>query len=183
MSWQSYRSSRLAAYEKALGEGKVDGRIVNLLEGINRNPGLVSLSSCSGRIDLLVYDIARGKRESSHYAKWHEPVDKEELELKLTSYTGKPMLWFKCEPFILHVAARDVAAADAFVKKMRANGVRRGGIQAIGKGRVAIEAQGTSGMAFPVGPFTGEWNDMLDFANAILERNLEQVRRLEKVEW
>jgi tRNA wybutosine-synthesizing protein 3 len=183
MSWTTYRAARLASYKKALEEGKVDAPAIRLLGKINANPGLVTLSSCSGRIDLLVYDIDRGKKESSHYAKWHEPASHEDFEMKLNAYTGKPTLWFKCEPFILHVAARDVGMADAFVKKMRANGVRRGGIQAIGKQRVAIEVSGSSYMSFPVEPMEGEWNEVLDIANRMMKKNLELIGRLEKVEW
>ncbi len=183
MSWTTYRKSRLASYKKALSEGKVDAPAVKLLDILNSNPDLVTLSSCSGRIDLLVYDIDKGKRESSHYAKWHNPVEHEDFEIKLNAYSGKLPLWFKCEPFILHVAARDIGTADAFVKRMRANGVRRGGIQAIGKSRVAIEVSGSSYMSFPVEPMEGEWNGILDMANRMMKKNLELIGRLEKVDW
>ena len=183
MSWETYRASRIAAYKKALADGKVDARIVVLLDNINRNPDLVTLSSCSGRIGLLIFNIEEGKRSASHYAKWHSPVDKEDFEMKLTSYSGKRPLWFKTEPFILHVAARNVEAAVRFMRTVRANGVKRGGIQGMAKDRVPIEVQGTGLIVFPVAPIEGEWNAFLDFANAMLERNLEQVKRLEKIEW
>jgi tRNA wybutosine-synthesizing protein 3 len=183
MSWTSYRGSRLASYKKALGEGKVDKPAIGLLDRLNANPDLVTLSSCSGRIDLLVYDIERGKKESSHYAKWHGQVGHEDFEMKLSSYAGKLPLWFKCEPFILHVAAKDVGVADSFVKKMRSNGVRRGGIQAIGKSRVAIEVSGSSYISFPVEFMEGEWNGILDMANRMMKKNLELLGRLEKADW
>jgi tRNA wybutosine-synthesizing protein 3 len=183
MSWETYRASRLAAYKKALAEGKVDSRIVSLLDNINRNPDLVTLSSCSGRIDLLIFEIEKGKDSAKHYAKWHSPVEREDFEMRLTSYAGKPPLWFKVEPFILHVAARDVKAAIGFMRTVRGNGVKRGGIQGIAKDRVPIEVQGTGYMAFPTEPMEGEWNMVLDIANSMLKRNLEQVKRLEKIEW
>jgi len=183
MSWETYRASRLATYKKALADGKVDARIVELLDNINLNPGLVTLSSCSGRIDLLIFEIPKGKEGAKHYAKWHNLVDKEDFELRLTSYAGKLPLWFKVEPFILHVAARDVEAAVGFMRTVRANGVKRGGIQGIAKDRVPIEVQGTGYMAFPTEPMEGEWNSVLDIANSMLKRNLEQVKRLEKLEW
>ncbi len=182
-SWKTYKDAKLFAYRSALAEGKVDRRITKLLGAINANPDLVTLSSCSGRINLLVYDLEKGKGESSFFAKWHEPVRHDEFEMKLSAYTGKLPLWFKCEPFILHVAASDVKSADAFVRKVRAEGVKRGGIQVVGKERVLTEVQGNGQLIFPIDLVEAEWDKVIDFANEMLRRNLEQVRRLEKVEW
>jgi len=183
MPWKNYRDSKLASFRKAVSEAKVDRPIIQLLEKINQNPDLVTLSSCSGRIDLLVFDIKEGKGSASHYAKWHEPVVPEELEMKLCSYTGRLPLWFKTEPFILHVAAKDVDFALKFMKKIRDSGVKRGGIQGIGKEHVVMEFQGTGYMAFPVEPIRGEWNEVVKIANVMMKKNLEWVKRLEKVEW
>lgn len=182
MSWKNYRETKIAALRKAIVEQKADKNILALLERINVNPDLVTLSSCSGRIDLLVYDIEKGKKESTHYAKWHDPVLPEELEIKLTSYASKLPLWFKTEPFILHVAAKDLGSAVKFMKKIRENGVKRGGIQGVGKEHVAMEFQGTGYMAFPVEHVRGEWNEIIKIANSMLWKNLEFVKRLEKVD-
>jgi len=183
MPWKNYRDSKLDSFKKAVLEGKVDRPIMNLLEKINQNQDLVTLSSCSGRIDLLVFDMEKRKGDASHYAKWHEPVVPEELEMKLCSYTGKLPLWFKTEPFILHVAAKDVDSALQFMKKIRDSGVKRGGIQGIGKEHVVMEFQGTGVISFPVDPVRGEWNEFVKIANAMMRKNMELVKKLEKVEW
>ncbi len=183
MSWKSFRQSKLALFSKALDEGKVDRRIIRLLDSINRNADLVTLSSCSGRINLLQFDIEKGKESAEFYAKWHEPADREEFERKLNEYTSKSRLWFRVEPFILHVAAKDLGTASGFLRRMRSNGVKRGGMQGIGKDRIPIEVSGTGRMAFPVDLIECEWDRMLDLANSMMRKNLAQVRRLEKVKW
>ncbi len=183
MSWISYRQEKIASYKRALADGKVDKRIIALLNKINENPDLATLSSCSGRINLLEFDIKKGKPSASFFAKWHEPVDNEEFERRLNSYTGKVPLWFKVEPFILHVAAKDAKSATRFVRSMRANGVKRGGMQGISKDRIPIEVGGTGRVAFPIDLIECEWNDMITLANAMLKKNLSHLKRLEKVKW
>lgn len=181
MSWRTFRQSKLAAYEKANKEKRVDERIVKLLGKINANKDLVSLSSCSGRIVLLMVD-EQGKKNASFYAKWHKPADAEEFELKLTNYTGRMPLWFRVEPFILHVAGKDIESASGFLRKMRGAGVKRGGIQTIKKDRVMIEVQGSGYLAMPVDPVR-EWNWLVKTANEIMKKNLKLLKKLERIKW
>jgi tRNA wybutosine-synthesizing protein 3 len=181
MSWQTYKRSKLSAYEKARGKNEVDEGIVDLIEKINKNPDLVSLSSCSGRIVLLMVD-EQGKKNASFFAKWHEPVEPEEFEMKLTQYTSSMPLWFRVEPFILHVAAKDLESAKKFMEKIRAVGVKRGGIQVIKEDKILMEFQGSGYIAMPVDPIR-EWNDLIQKADEIMKKNFKILKRLENVKW
>jgi tRNA wybutosine-synthesizing protein 3 len=181
--WDSFRNTRIKLLEEAISEGKVDEKIIPLLKKINENKDLVTISSCYGRIVLLGFDVAKTKKTSTFYQKWHRRVSEEEVELALANYTGRLPLWFKVEPFILHVAAKDMPAAIDFLTKMRKAGVKRGGIQGIQKDRANIEMQGTISLAFPVDAFEGSWNDMIAMANKMMELNEKQVKKLERIKW
>ena len=182
MSWKTFKEAKLAAYSKAKEKGEVDVLIVALVEKINMNPDLVSLSSCSGRINLLRFDIDERKSTAEFFAKWHEPVDKEEFEMKLYSYMEKMQLWFKVEPFILHIAAKDVQSAGRFLEKIRKMGVKRGGIQTIAKEKVLMEVQGNDTIAVPADSVE-EWGSLIDTANRMMKRNQDVLKKLEKLEW
>jgi len=103
--------------------------------------------------------------------------------MAISEYNNKTPLWFKVEPFILHVAAKDIASAQRFLKLVRSVGVKRGGIQSISKDKVLIEVQGNGYMAIPVEPFTGEWNKILTIANRMMIMNMEVIKKMEKRNW
>jgi len=182
MSWKTFKEAKIAAYCKAKEKGEVDPGIVALVEKINENPVLVSLSSCSGRINLLQFDIDERKSTAEFFAKWHEPVDKEDFEMRLYSYTEKMQLWFKVEPFILHIAAKDIQSAGRFLEKIRMMGVKRGGIQAIVKEKILMEVHGNDYIAVPVDSVE-EWGSLIETANRMMKRNQEVLKKLEKIKW
>lgn len=182
-NWVQFRTSRLKMLEDAISSGKADEKAIPLLRSINKNESLVTTSSCSGRIVLLRFDIENAKRESAFYKRWHGKVDAEEVELALSAYADEEPLWFRVEPFILHVAAENLAGAQAFMQKMRKAGVKRGGIQSLRSDRVVVEVQGTTSMSFPVGPVDGEWDEILKIANRMMDANFKQLKKLEKIGW
>lgn len=183
MNWKKFRTERIGMLEKAVEGGKVDGGIIPLLEKINESRGLVTTSSCQGRIVLLASDIHKRKKTAKFYKKWHRKVDPEEVELAISSYSEKLPLWFRMEPFILHVTARNVESASRFLEKARFAGVKRGGIQTIKKDRVNIEIRGSVTMVIPVEPIRGEWNGIIGLANRMFEINLKMIEKLEKIKW
>lgn len=183
MTWLEFRKTRLLALEKGLGQNKVDEPVLLLLDSINKNKQLVTTSSCAGRIVLLEFDISKRKQTSKFYKKWHGKVDPEEVELALTEYIKDIPLWFRVEPFILHVAASNMKNAKEFLDKIRRAGVKRGGIQGIQNDRVTVEVQGTTVMCFPVDPIEGRWNKILEIANKMMDNNFSQIKKLEKIKF
>ncbi|MEM2949447.1 MAG: hypothetical protein QXT05_03585 [Candidatus Bilamarchaeaceae archaeon] len=181
--WEEFREQRLSVLRDAIEKNKVDEGIIPLIEKINKNENLVTTSSCFGRIVLLGFDLIKRKQTAEFYRKWHRKVETEEVELAVVSYTGKLPLWFKVEPFILHVSARDFSAAEEFMKKMRSCGVKRGGIQGTSKGRITIEVQGTIGMSLPVDGVEVGWEFLVDVANKLMNINAAQIRKLERIKW
>ncbi|MFH1221525.1 MAG: hypothetical protein V1492_00390 [Candidatus Micrarchaeota archaeon] len=178
-----FRKQRLQALEDAVAAKKVDEGIIKLLEKINDNSDLVTTSSCFGRITLLEFDLNKRKQTAAFFRKWHHKVDLEEVEIAASSHDGKLPLWFKVEPFILHVSAKDYPAAEAFMLKMRAAGVKRGGIQGAMKDKVPVEVQGTVWMSVPIDAIEPRWELLTAVANKMLDINAAQVRKLEKIKW
>ncbi len=179
--WKDFRKKRIELLEDAVEKGKVDEKILGLLKKINKNKNLVTISSCYGRIVLLEFDIMKTKKRSVFYRKWHRRVSAEEVELSISSYAGKLPLWFRVEPFIIHVAAKDMKTAADFLTKCRKAGVRRGEIQGIQKDWVNIEIQGTTGMYLPADVFEGSWNELVKIANRMMELNEKQIRKLGRI--
>ena len=173
-----FRKGRARALESAIKSGKVDRHAVRLLKAISKNENLATLSSCSGRIFLAKRKI--GKLSKDYYRIWHK-ADREEVELAISGYALKQLLWFVVEPFSLSVAAKDTERAFPFIKKMEKRGVRCSVSKR--QGRIDIEARGPFGMSFPANPIVGEWNDIVDLANEVMDANLALLKKLEKVKW
>ena len=179
--WKKFKEDMLKVFENALKENKVDEGIIALAKKINKNENLMTTSSCFGRIILLGSDLT--KKNTEFYRKWHKPADLEGVELAAASYTKKLPLWFRVEPFILHVSAKDFKSAEEFLVKMRKAGVKRGGIQGTTNGRIVIEVQGTAGMAVPIDVIDCRWDELVGLANRMMETNSKQIKKLEKINW
>lgn len=179
MSWRVFRKRRIRALESAMESGKVDEHISGLLKAISKNENLATLSSCSGRILLAKQKIGKVS-PNRYYRVWHK-ADREEVELALSGYALKQLLWFIVEPFALSIAAKDIESAFSFIKKMEKRGVRCSVSEK--QGRIDVEARGPFGMSFPVNPVDGQWNDIVDAANRLMDANLALLKKLEKTKW
>lgn len=147
--WESYREKHLKRLEEAKASDEVDTPILPLLELINSNPDFVTTSSCSGRIVLLATSREENKKDSYFHRKWHRPVMVEEVLEGVESFEGS-YLWFKMDPFILHVAARDLQLGFSLVKAAREAGVKISGIQSIKPWGVHLEIRNIENMAVPL---------------------------------
>lgn len=174
MNWKKFKENKTKELEEHLKKNSVDEQIIPLIKKINKNPNLVTISSCAGRIILQ----SEGKEE--FHRKWHREVKPEEIELAIIDYTKDKLLWFRCEPFILHIAAKDEKTALEFLKKIRIKGVK-GGIESISKHKIIIEVQGTGNISIPINYVEGSWNKIILLANEMLEENFKKIKELEKV--
>jgi tRNA wybutosine-synthesizing protein 3 len=181
--WASFREGKLSELEGFKKEKKVDERALGVIDGINSNPSLVTSSSCSGRIVLL--EISEKKGDAHFFGKWHREVEFEEAWSLLASYGGKRKVWFRCEPFILHVFSENLASAQALLKLARKAGFKRGGIWGFRNSWPFLEFMGTDEFSLPV--FDGEmlvskehFSYLVKQANKTLSRNYARLERFEK---
>lgn len=143
MSFQKIKQNALKKLEKAVQEKEVDKPALKILKIINEKPGFFTTSSCYGRIMLINFAGKKGK--SRFISKWHRTVSLKEVEKALEKARGE-QVWFRAEPFILHVSCKDLLAAGKILDIKNKLGIKRGGLFHIGKKRTQIELEGTQRM-------------------------------------
>ncbi|WP_230972315.1 tRNA(Phe) 7-((3-amino-3-carboxypropyl)-4-demethylwyosine(37)-N(4))-methyltransferase [Archaeoglobus neptunius] len=124
--WERYRKDKLERYIAAKRSGEVDKDIVPLLDLINSIEGLVTLSSCSGRIAVIDTPEIGDKQRSSFLGKWHCKVGKEEVVE--AAKRGRFLSWFIQYPPIIHLSCKNIEFAEVIMKVANNTGFRRSGI-------------------------------------------------------
>lgn len=180
--WKVYREHHLKRLEEALMKKEVDPPIVPLLNLLNSNPNYITTSSCSGRIILLSTSADEDKYSSFFHRKWHRPVIFEEVWDGYKNFQGD-YLWFKMDPFILHVAAKDLPSGYALIRAARSVGIKIAGIQVIHSHRVNVEIRGIDSMAVPLyweKPLVdkGYIKTLVAIANKKMVKNINRLEKL-----
>lgn len=171
-------------FEIALKQGKVDPQIVSLCEFIRSTKKFFTSSSCSGRI-LLIEKLGVRKIDNFFHRKWHREISKEELVEALHVETSGE-IWFRVDPFILHLGCADLESAVIALAAMKKAGVKRGGIIVAEPEKFLIEFQGTNVMSFPIKIRDVILADDLLIDNLVLKANallVENYKRLARLEF
>jgi len=174
------------SFEKAVLGKKADKQIIPMCRFVSKTKHFFTSSSCAGRIILLQLPKEESKKEASFHRKWHRKARKKELWEGIGA-ESKGELWFKLDPFILHIGTDSLENAKKILAVMKKAGVRRGGIIVAKPGKFLIEMQGSQGIAFPVkkddeAVVEEEFMEyVLMRANQKLERNYALLKRLEQV--
>lgn len=94
-------------------KGSIDARVIPVLKVLNAHQDYYTTSSCSGRVYLW---RGSGKKCETEWLNLsHEPVNDDFFILENTH----GLVWLRVEPFILHVACRDIIAANRLVTVAR----------------------------------------------------------------
>ena len=160
-------------------KGDLDEHILELVKLINKHPSFYTTSSCSGRIMLI--KPSKIKHEAQWLLSSHDPIKIDDLPLdRLTNET----VWFRVEPPILHICAKDLEAASIFLKKANENGFRRSAIITFKK-RIIIEILFVQKMDVPMSRNITLSKDYLELlvyeANKKLLESREKIRKLEQI--
>jgi len=170
---------------KAVKEGKADPQIVSLGNFFVLAKDFFTSSSCSGRIVLMNLNRQETKKEAAFHRKWHRQVTFEEVFSAINEKTSED-IWFKQEPLILHIGARDLKSAEKILSIMKKVGIRRGGIMVAKKGKFIIELTGSNYMSLPVkseGKILVSEEHLkfiVEKANSKLERNYRLLEEFER---
>lgn len=114
MTFLNEKRMFLAKQDKSK-KGTIDPQIKPLLDLINAHPQYYTTSSCSGRVYLW---RGSGKKNETEWIKVsHERITEDFLKINPAASSG--LIWLRVEPFILHVACRDLEAANSFLEKAR----------------------------------------------------------------
>lgn len=130
--------------------GKIDKKIENLCNVINKREDMFTLSSCSGRICLL-------KRENNSKNKlkniWlfvsHNLVEFDEINNILKNYNKKDSIEFRQESIIMHICVYDNNVARKLMTKAQECGFNHCGIIA-NKTKIVVEIICDISINFPI---------------------------------
>ncbi|CAI8016004.1 tRNA wybutosine-synthesizing protein 3 homolog [Geodia barretti] len=129
-------------------KGSVDAAILPLVGYLNRLDCYYSTSSCSGRLVLFAEGEEQRKKGCSWLLVSHDPLEPAQLEEalrceRLGEHTG--YVYFKFEPFVLHVMCATLSDARLMLQTAVASGFRNSGLSCGKKERwmVAVSPQHT----------------------------------------
>lgn len=137
MSFEQQKKDTLSRIDKSK-KGSVDKEIASLINKINKSNNYYTTSSCAGRI--IIISRRSTKKDQGWLLAVHKKTTFEEVKKALKNIDKYP-IWFKFEPFILHVTAKNIESAQELVNKARDVGFRRTGIQSTK--RINIEINST----------------------------------------
>ena len=188
--------------------GKWDEKILKLCEKINKNKNYYTTSSCSGRILLMVEQEKKGK--GLFLKIYHNIIPFKELKRELKKLlmnknsikncndNSKIMvnkfnqsrnnlnIKFKQEPFIIHIACKDIDYGKKILNLATKIGIKRAGIIGINK-KVVVELNGSEKLEFPIihnGKLLVD-DDFLRLivkrANNKMKKSWEIIKRLERL--
>lgn len=149
MRFKMVKKRHKESFEKALNEGKVDKQLQGLCKFIAKTKGYFTSSGCAGRILLLGIPEGEGKKGAYFHKKWHREVTFSEV-WEAIGRKSKGELWFKMEPFILHLGCKGLKDSRKIISMIRRIGIKRGGIMVAKEGKFIVEFSGTQHIALPV---------------------------------
>ena len=182
MNFDNEKKQALAKLDKSK-KGHIDEQIIPLINAINNHPDFYSTSSCAGRILLII------PRKKKYDAKWlffsHEPISYEELRPYLEDLPEETV-WFRMEPPIIHICAKNLDAADELLKKANESGFRRSGIISFNK-RVIIDIMIPEKLDAPISVNAKLIADnnylkvLIKHANTRLKKTRNKLKKLEQL--
>lgn len=161
--FQQRKSEVLAKIDKS-SKGSWDGHILELCRKINESSSYYTTSSCSGRVLIMIDQEKKGK--SLFLEVSHELIDInffENLKMPL------PLIKFKFEPAILHVACRDLESAQILMDIGQKAGWKKFGAISLGK-NIVVEFTGSDKLEFPL-IFNKKFLVDEEFLNLIVEKS------------
>ncbi len=130
------KKSQLAKKDRSK-KGSVDAQIKPLITAINKHPDYYTTSSCAGRIVLFSPDR---KDRFNMLLVSHSRISLKRLNEALENIP-KSDVYLRQESFILHVACRNMDAAEKLLKLAQSHGLKRAGI--ISTKRIIVELVST----------------------------------------
>ncbi len=171
----------------AVKKRKADKQMISLCRYISKTKNFFTSSSCAGRIVLLDTEKSGGKKEAAFHDKWHRKISLKELIKGINKKQKEEELWFKLDPFILHLGTNSLENAKKILEATKKAGIRRAGIMVAKEGKFIVELIGSQAMAFPVKIKNKVLVEeeylkrIVKKANQKLEKNYFQLKEFEKI--
>ncbi len=166
MTFLNQKKTYLAKADKSK-KGDIDEKVIPLLKKINQRLDYYTTSSCSGRVYLWK---GTGKKSETQWLKVsHDLIDENFFEGDET----KDVIWLRLEGMILHVACRDLDAANILLEKARKFYKKSGILSASNK--IIVEVRGSEFIEMPLYKegqllFSGDLKWLQDLVNTKLKK-------------
>ncbi|WP_297478002.1 hypothetical protein [Thermococcus sp.] len=168
----------------AMGEGKVDEDIIELLLLINSIKGIYTTSSCSGRIGIIEEPALGAKPLSRWLIKVHRAIEFEEAKNALND-AREGLIFLKSQPPIFHVVAEDMENAKKLHELGLASGFKYTTFKVVSN-RYLVEINATEYLTAPLGKDGKILVDeeylrfAIEVGNSMLKRSKGRLPRLEE---
>lgn len=160
-----------------------DLKIINLCDKINSLDNYYTTSSCSGRVVIL--KDSKEKRDDLFIFVSHDEISFKQLKEEIEKIKFKDLIYFKCDPVILHVSCRTLKDCQNLIGKAMEAGWKRNGIISSDK-RFVVELNATGKLEFPLfkdGKLLVDDNFLeliVSESNRKLKKSWEKINRLKK---
>jgi tRNA wybutosine-synthesizing protein 3 len=181
MTFDNEKQTFLAKQDKSV-KGSIDSHIRQLCDLINSKGDFYTTSSCSGRIVLIKLAGSGKKNEAEWLFVSHDEAGIYNLKNELSALP-EGQVWFRFEPFILHVAAKSTGDAKRLLEIVQSLGIKRSGIISLGN-KIVIEIIGTERIDAIISKeskllVSDDYLELLvEDANQKLRKNWEDIRKI-----
>ncbi|MDP3698670.1 MAG: tRNA wybutosine-synthesizing 3 family protein [Nanoarchaeota archaeon] len=176
MNFPNNKKTFLAKSDKSK-KGSIDEKVVSLLETINNLPDYYSTSSCSGRVYLWK---GTGKKSETQWLKVsHDLIGNDFFD----SDEKNAVVWLRLEGMIMHIACKDLGAANALLEKARKFYKKSCILTASSK--IIVEIRGSEFMEMPLYKegkllFSGDLLWLKEVINQKLEKMWKDAEKFRK---
>lgn len=187
--FESEKRRILEEKEDVSRKGSIDAPIIELVEYINKQEDYYTTSSCSGRIILFSENTQTGKEGTLWLLTSHETVSIENV-LSILKDKDIPIscyIYYKFEPFILHVSCRNLEHAQTILRIAVSSGFKNSGISVSRKNKIILSVRSTQTLQSPVA-FDGKLivdeqylSHLVKISNEKLEDNFQRIERFYKL--
>ncbi|MGA1848015.1 MAG: tRNA-wybutosine modification methyltransferase TYW3 [Thermoplasmatota archaeon] len=185
------KEATIEKLSRARSEGLVDPEVVPLLDAINRLPGAVTTSSCSGRFQLIQVPDLGDKQGSNILGKWHRKVTSGEVIEAYSTWDGSGQVHLLVQPLLVHVRCRDVATTAMIRNLAQEGGLKFSTVRSLKLGNdgqvvewgAVVEMMGTERMEVPIHCIDGEvvakiLPALIDHGNGLMDRTRSNIDRM-----
>ena len=157
-------------------KGSIDTHAISIIEIINSLENYYTTSSCSGRIYFWQGD---GKKCNTEWMK----VSHELITQDFFNIQPQGTLWLRMEPFIIHIACKDIDSANTLLQTAR-NIFKKSSILSINK-KIILEIQGSDKVDMPFYEegklvYAGNQEVLMNLLNNKLQNSWEKMELLRK---
>ena len=161
-------------------KGSIDLRAIPIIQAINQTQNYYTTSSCSGRV---YFWTGTGKKNQTTWVKVSHDLIDESFFALTQKEKEQDQIWLRCEPFIIHIACKDIQAANALLKNARLIFKKSSILTASSK--VIVEIRDSSMLEMPFYSnsqmvFSGDFAWLTEHINTMLEKTWEKTEILRK---